>query len=146
MTAELKIRSASPADMDEIHRLSIQLGYSPTYEDLSKGLECMLQHSDYEVLVAVREDQILGWMSLCKRLSFLNASFLQVIGIVVDSASRGQGVGRCLLKYAEDRAKEKSLAFVGLYTNKRRTESHEFYRKSGYTPTKESFFFMKEPN
>lgn len=143
MTGEAQIRAAEKADINSISRLAVQLGYQPSLADVDQGLEVMANHPDYEAVVIIVANRVLGWMTLNVRYRLEASPFLQVIGIVVDSEARGQGLGKKLLAYAESQAKEKGLTLVALYSNKRRIDAHQFYERAGYDGAKESRFFTK---
>lgn len=140
------LRNALPEDFLDIHRLSIQLGYQPTVEHVSKMIKIMSTHPDYEIVVAVKENQVVGWMTLYKRIRLEDDAFLQVAALVTDEKVRGEGFGRLLLNYAEEKARKLGFTCVGLHSSKRRTETHEFYKHVGYSILKESYFFEKEWN
>lgn len=144
MTAKKSLRNAVPDDFLDIQRLSIQLGYHPTKEHVAKMLEKMSHHSDYEVIVALKDEKVVGWMSLYHRIRIEADSFLQVAALVTDEEVRGEGFGRLLLSYAEEKSKKFGFKCVGLHSSKRRTETHEFYKHVGYSILKESYFFEKE--
>ena len=55
--------------------------------------------------------------------------------IAVDPGRQGQGLGRALMAFAEDRARAEGLAEVVLYTNERMTENLRFYPALGYAET-----------
>lgn len=139
-----QIRPAKIEDAPTIQKLAIQLGYSPTLDTVLKSLRTMQSHRDYEVVVIEEGAQVLGWMTLYIRHRIEDATFLQVAGIVTEESRRGQGLGKQLLQYAEARAKERNLPFVGLHSSKRREEAHRFYEHSGYSKEKESYFFSKD--
>ena len=139
----MKIRKAEITDVDVIQTLSVQLGYSPSRENLLYGLEVLLSHPDYEIVVIEDGAKVAGWMSLQIRYRIEDVPFLQVIGIVTDEAVRGKGFGKRLLAYAEEASAKKKLPFVGLYSSQRRKEAHAFYRAQGYSAEKESVFFVK---
>lgn len=138
------IRQALMSDTEVIHKLSHQLGYSPSFEDVQSHLAQMLIHPDYEVLVIERDKQVLGWMSLYKRLFIEDVEFLQVAAIVTDEQYRGQGLGRALMAFAETRAREMKMPFVGLSSSKHRSDTHRFYEGIGYSKLKESYFFKRD--
>jgi len=138
------IRVAKVTDWRSIHRLSHQLGYSPSEKEVQDHLTQILIHSDYEVVVIERNGEVLGWMTLYKRLRVEDVEFLQVAALVTDERCRGQGLGRKLMSYAETRAQSMRLTFVGLHSGKRRPEAHRFYEGIGYTKLKESYFFKKD--
>jgi GNAT superfamily N-acetyltransferase len=139
-----QFRSASPEDGDPIQKLAVQLGYNPTKETVLAGLQTMQGNPDYEVVVIVDGGSVVGWMTLCIRHRIEDVAFLQVAAIVTEEAHRGTGLGKQLMQYAESKAKEKQLPFVGLHSSKRREDAHRFYEKTGYSKAKESFFFSKD--
>jgi GNAT superfamily N-acetyltransferase len=141
----LKIRKAHINDTEAVHRLSWQLGYSPDLETVQRNISQMLAHADYELVVAVDESSdVIGWMNLSIRHRIEDISFLQVAALVTDEKIRGQGIGRKLMEYAAQYARERKLPFIGLHSSKPRNEAHAFYEHIGYQKTKESFFFRKD--
>ncbi|MBL7670310.1 MAG: GNAT family N-acetyltransferase [Bdellovibrionaceae bacterium] len=138
------VRHASINDAEVIHHLSHQLGYNPSFEDVQTYLGRILVHADYEVLVIENDEKVCGWMTLNRRYRIEDVEFLQVAALVTDERVRGHGFGKALMNFAEKRAREMRLPFVGLYSNQRRTEAHGFYERLGYTKSKESFFFIKD--
>ncbi len=143
-TKSKDIRQALISDASAIHKLSHQLGYTPSIEEVQAHLSQMIVHPDYEVLVIEIEKETLGWMTLYKRLRIEDVSFLQVAAIVTDERFRRLGLGKRLMSFAESRAKELHLPFVGLHSSFRRKETHQFYERIGYTKAKESYFFKKD--
>ncbi len=140
------IRSAKVADWTFIHKLSHQLGYSPSEKEAQDHLAQILIHPDYEVVVIERNADILGWMTLYKKLRLEDVAFLQVAALVTDKKYRNQGLGSTLMNYAETRARSMKLPFVGLHSGKPRSDAHRFYESIGYAKHKESYFFKKELN
>lgn len=138
------IRPARISDCQTIHRLSHQLGYGPTIEEVESHLAQILAHPDYEVVVIEKSGEVVGWMSLYKRLRIEDVEFLQVAAVVTDERCRSQGLGKLLMNFADERAKSLGLSFVGLHSGKRRDQAHKFYEKIGYTKAKESYFFKKD--
>lgn len=138
-----RIRAAQIEDLDSIQKLAVQLGYNPTKETILTGLRELQANGDYEVVVITEADLVVGWMTLCVRHRLEDIPFLQVAAIVTEETRRGSGLGKKLMNYAENRAKEKGLPFVGLHSSKRRSDAHRFYEKTGYEKANESFFFRK---
>jgi len=140
----IQIRRAHETDLKAIHKLTFELGYSPSEATVLEGLKTLLKHPDYEIAVICKNDLVVGFVQLLVRFRVHDLPFLQIIGVVTDSQKRGLGYGKKLLQHAEARAKEKKLKQVGLYSNKKRTETHKFYKNYGFTEAKESSFFIKE--
>ena len=61
------------------------------------------------------------------------ALLLENVAVAPDR--QGEGLGRALVTFAEDRARAEGLAEVVLYTNERMTENLRFYPALGYTET-----------
>jgi GNAT superfamily N-acetyltransferase len=62
---------------------------------------------------------------------------------VVDARFRSQGLGRRLLAYAEDWARERGCTEIGLRSNVIRDRAHVFYEKLGYQHIKTQKAFRK---
>ncbi|MEU6202160.1 GNAT family N-acetyltransferase [Micromonospora musae] len=60
----------------------------------------------------------------------------------VRSDQRGQGLGRQMMAWAIDRAREHGCGLVQLTTDKSRHDAHRFYRALGFVPSHEG---MKLP-
>lgn len=132
------------SDCDSLLKLSVQLGYNPSIKTVLAGLDAMKSNLDYEVVVITDDNVVVGWMSLFVRRRIEDVSFLQVAAIVTDESRRGSGFGKKLMGFAEQRASEKELLFVGLHSSKSRNDAHPFYERSGYVKSKESYFFRKD--
>ncbi|MGR6318088.1 GNAT family N-acetyltransferase [Micromonospora soli] len=55
----------------------------------------------------------------------------------VRSDRRGQGLGREMMTWAIDRARERGCALVQLTTDKSRSDAHRFYRNLGFVASHE---------
>lgn len=143
MSGKCSLRNAKIEDFNALFRLSHDLGYAPDLPDLRKNLERILNHQDYEVVVAELNGEVVGWMTLQLRLRIEDIPFLQVAALVTDKNYRGKGIGRTLLVYAEDKARKMDFEFVGLHSSKGRVEAHQFYKNAGFEQVKESYFFKK---
>ncbi|WBB72074.1 GNAT family N-acetyltransferase [Micromonospora sp. WMMD1128] len=55
----------------------------------------------------------------------------------VRSDRRGRGLGRAMMRWAIDRARERGCALVQLTTDKRRVDAHRFYVDLGFVPSHE---------
>jgi GNAT superfamily N-acetyltransferase len=59
--------------------------------------------------------------------------------VIVDERYRRRGVGRLLMEYAVDRAREEDCCRIGLDSNKIRGEAHQFYKAMGFETSAYSF-------
>lgn len=141
--SRIEIRPAKESDLDAIHSLAFQLGYTPSKQDVVNGFIRMSSHPDYEIIVITADDLVVGKMTLNVRYRVENPAFLQITAIVTNESVRGQGYGKRLMEYAEQQARAKGFSSVVLYSNKKRTDAHNFYKSLGYLGNKESIFFVK---
>ena len=124
--------SSSDASTAEAIRLLIE---QLTERDSSFGEEELrqtLQDSASRLFVMRREGAIVGMLTLCI-YHCPTARKVWVEDVVVDSAYRGQGLGKELVAFAIDYV-EKNLAPCSLMLTSRpsRIAANELYRKSGF--------------
>ncbi len=63
----------------------------------------------------------------------------QIEGIRVDADHRGESIGRRLIDWALERAREQGAALAQLTSDKSRENAHEFYRALGFVASHEGF-------
>jgi GNAT superfamily N-acetyltransferase len=63
-----------------------------------------------------------------------DATRFSIVGIVVSTNHRNMGIGKKLMKFVEDIAKQHSPAIIDLTSGLRRAHdgTHEFYKRIGY--------------
>jgi GNAT superfamily N-acetyltransferase len=127
------IREAVEGDAAAVARLSDQLGY-PMGPATARECFAALAHGGRDaIFVAANEaEQVVGWVHVFGAQHLVTEPFAEVGGLVVDEASRGQGIGRALLARAESWAREHAYARLRVRSNTVRTRAHEFYRQHGY--------------
>lgn len=65
----------------------------------------------------------------------VRSDYLLLDNIAVSPEVRRSGIGRQLLGFAEDYARQHGLDGVRLYTNEAMTENLDYYPRNGYTET-----------
>ncbi|PYR79565.1 MAG: GNAT family N-acetyltransferase, partial [Acidobacteria bacterium] len=112
--APITIRAARPSDVDEIARLTTQLGYDLTKGDAADRLSRILARADEQFLVADVGGGAVGWVHVVFA-EYVDAEAFAVIGgLVVDRQHRRFGVGRALMNRAETWARERGCSMVRL--------------------------------
>jgi GNAT superfamily N-acetyltransferase len=61
--------------------------------------------------------------------------------VVVDEKRRSKGIGKALMDYCKERAKEAGCYKIMLTSDKRRDRAHKFYRSIGFEASAEGFRF-----
>ena len=82
------------------------------------------------VHVVERDDAIQGFIVL---LPEIDAMLLD--NVAVDPDAQGTGLGRQMLEFAEQSAKEAGFSAIRLYTNEAMTENIGLYSRIGYAET-----------
>jgi GNAT superfamily N-acetyltransferase len=140
------IRPARLSDVDEIVRLTSQLGYDVVAPNTAAKLSRFLSRRDHQFLIAEADGYAVGWMHVAVTESIEADPFVVVGGLVVDRIHRGQGIGRTLLEHAEDWARTQGCSIVRVWSSTARTAAHRFYEHLGYTRVKTQHSFMKPVN
>lgn len=88
-----------------------------------------------DLIVAERDGEIIGTMQLTytPSLSFQGGKRCTVESVRVEKRYRGQGIGRKMMSWAIERAKEKGCVSMQLTTNNERIDAHRFYESLGFS-------------
>ncbi|MFR9774960.1 N-acetyltransferase family protein [Micromonospora sp. MS34] len=91
------------------------------------------------LVVADRGGELLGCMQITyiPGLGRHGAERSLIEAVRVRSDLRGQGLGRAMMTWAVDRARERGCALVQLTTDKSRADAHRFYRGLGFVASHE---------
>ncbi|MBV7332709.1 GNAT family N-acetyltransferase [Chloroflexi bacterium TSY] len=130
----MKIRQASASDVEwlaDCTRAAYQkyvplLGREPEPMTLDYGQALDL----YETAIAEESGERVGLLLM----NYDNAGAL-IYSVAVMPEWQGQGVGKFLLQWAEERAVDHGCDCIRLYTNERMEENLALYRRYGYTET-----------
>jgi GNAT superfamily N-acetyltransferase len=122
-------RQATAADLPAVHAL-IASAYEKYLDRMDKPPGPMLR--DYGPMAAagalwVAGEPVAGVVSLIE-----SDDGLLIENIAVDPAAQGTGLGRALMKFAEDRAAERGIGRLWLYTHEVMTENYAIYTHLGY--------------
>lgn len=132
----ITIRKAVKKDAITLQKLLLQMGehYARTVEQIENRIASFNIPMN-QLLVAEKDRVILGLIAFgCYQQFRLQGCCCHIDTLVVDKASRGLGVGKLLIEYAEDYAKQQGATEIELTTaNYRRAHgTHAFYKSIGY--------------
>ncbi len=85
----------------------------------------------------------MGWLHVQTRVVFESDPFAEIVGLVIDESTRGEGAGGHLLAAAERWATANGHTEMRVRSNVVRTAAHQFYQNRGYTIAKTSLLFSK---
>lgn len=88
-----------------------------------------------ELIVAELDGTVVGTLQLTftPSISFRGGRRATIESVRVGDAYRGQGIGREMMLWAIERAKERGCISMQLTTNSDRTDAHRFYENLGFS-------------
>ncbi len=138
------ISSINSNDLEGLRRLSEELGYPCSQEELQSRLE-LLKTLDNHALCKISEDgELRGWIHLEKVFDLIEKTKVEIKAIVVSEKYRSRGYGKGLIEYAKNWAQENGIDTIYLSCNIVRNRTHEFYKREGFALVKTSHFFELE--
>ncbi|WP_306211814.1 GNAT family N-acetyltransferase [Actinoplanes sp. RD1] len=138
--SDLSFRTADRADVPVILDLmnggAVEPGAVP--ESVDEGHWAAFEAIDAdprnELIVMERAGEVVATCQLTFIPSLIRggAERLTVESVHVRADLRGQGLGRQLMEWVEQQARERGSGVIQLTSNRRRTEAHRFYARLGY--------------
>ena len=144
---DLKIRLCELEDFSFVFNLVRTLWPHLTFnfEDYKKVYRQALESEIHKSIVALINNQIVGFCSLSITNNLWHAGSLgQIDVLVVDETIRGHGIGRELINQITVIAIQNECKVIELDSAFHRTEAHNFYEKLGYQ--KLGYLFSKTLN
>ena len=139
----ITVRPATREDARRMAVLSAQLGYPSSPKEIKRRLSHFHPDEDAVYVAEGSDRKVLGWVHVFLHCLVESDPQAEIGGLVVDEANRGTGVGKLLMKHAEQWAREKGLRSVYLRSNIIRKDAHTFYQKCGYSIIKTQHAFRK---
>lgn len=140
---DIVIREASEKDCKSITNIcQNDLGYDCS-ESLVKSKLSLIDKRRECVFVALINDKVTGFVHIEKYDVLYSETLANVLGLAVRADSRRNGVGRKLMKEAENWAKKIGAKGIRLNSGIMRTPAHRFYRSLGFDDEKEQIRFMQ---
>jgi GNAT superfamily N-acetyltransferase len=141
---EISVRIATIDDAAEIARLSGELGYASTSEDVAARLNELLEQGAFVAVAVQHGPSLAGWIAADARLTLESGRKAEITGLVVDSRAKRSGVGARLVAAAERWAAAAGHSAIVVRSNAARLESHPFYMGQGYARTKTQHVYAKQ--
>jgi GNAT superfamily N-acetyltransferase len=147
-----QICGARETDAAEIARLAGLLGYPSGAQAMHERLGELLARPDQHIAVVAllsapdrRADgaRLGGWVHVARHITLESGEFAEILGLIVDPATRRAGVGRALVAETERWARVHQLARLIVRSNVLRGESHSFYPALGLPRSKSQHVYAK---
>ena len=142
------IRPARIEDAEALAGLSGQLGYPSSPDEVKRRLVPLLGQAGHVILIAEANGRethphCLGWIHGFIKHTIEADPAVELGGLVVDEAWRGQGVGRLLIEAVERWARSVECGTVTVRCNAIRERAHAFYQNLRYSMVKTQRVFRK---
>ena len=141
MDKSIFIRTIEKNDTYAIVKLSDQLGYQVSSNEVDFLISAILEDKKQWAFVAIKENQIIGFVHAFYALRLTTPAFIEIAGLVVSEKERSQGIGKQLVEYIEQNIAENLK--VRVRCNSERKNAHRFYLSNGYLKQKEQIVFVK---
>jgi len=144
----MKFRKAEIKDLERIVELLAddKLGNmreafrSPLPAEYITAFNKISEDKNQELIVLEGKDEkIIGCLQLTfiQYLTYRGGIRAQIEGVRIDKNERSQGLGKKMIKYAIQRAKERGAQLLQLTTDKVRPEALKFYENLGFISSHE---------
>lgn len=95
-----------------------------------------VEQGNHALLALQSDGSVLGLITLHSMIVLHRPRAVgRVTALVVDSALRGQGIGRALMAAAEKHFAEIGCGLIEITSHQRLVDAHAFYQQLGYTTT-----------
>ncbi|MEI6462243.1 MAG: GNAT family N-acetyltransferase [bacterium] len=140
---DINIKLAKEEDLQEVLRL-----YGQLWENFKFDLDVVKERfkrdldtrrKDY--YLAILNEKVIGVCAMTYREDIWDGNIASIEELVVDKDFRGKGLGKKLLEYITQIAKEKNCYSIELHSNMKRLDAHRFYENNGFD--KKSYYFEK---
>ena len=127
------IREIKITDYQEIYNLCFQHGYPLPKEQIKANIETIINEGRDKIFVEVDSvDKVLGYIHLSPYRLLYFEPMANILGIVVDKKYRRQGIGKRLIRSAEEWAKINKLKGIRVVSGNERETAHIFYESVGF--------------
>ena len=147
-STKITLRPAALEDAPALARLSGQLGYPSSFEQVTRRLSQMLEQPGQAVLVAElpqpgESGRVVGWVHGFVQRTVESDATIEIGGLVVDEYQRGLGIGRLLMDEVERWARGAGCGTITVRSNVIRDRAHAFYQRLGFSAVKSQRVFRK---
>ncbi len=140
----MSIRKAEESDFEIIDSLSNELGYERQTKDIvERRLKTILSSSVDNLFVYEKIGNVKGWIHFFIANRVASESFVEIGGLVVDSSARREGIGKSLVEFVKQWAKNNNYE-IRVRCNTQRKETHVFYESLSFMNKKSQYVFQND--
>ncbi|GAA4212377.1 GNAT family N-acetyltransferase [Pedobacter jeongneungensis] len=137
----VEFRAITEKDAESVAGLSTQLGYQSNIEQTLLRIRQISNNNENCGYVALHNSKVVGWIHGFYTLRIESDPFVEIGGLVVDAEYRNLKIGKQLIDRVKLWAKQQQVKKLKVRCNTKRTESHQFYERIGFTENKRQIAF-----
>lgn len=131
----VKVEKIKESELEELSKLYFQLGNKESNKYKMKDIFKIINNNPQYFLLGIKNEEVLigtAMVIVCNDLFFNCQPFIVIENVIVSEKHQRKGYGSLLFKEIDRIAQENNCYYIMLLSNKRRQNSHEFYKKMGY--------------
>lgn len=140
-------REINTEDAQEVAEIcKVALGYDINVESVKRQIEKLTNDKKQHIIIGYEDEntsKIIGFVHAQMYESFYSDLGLNILGLAVNPAFQGRGIGKKLVRRLEQYAVENRISFIRLNSALKREDAHNFYEHIGYTCDKVQKRFIK---
>ncbi|GMK41321.1 N-acetyltransferase [Paenibacillus sp. CCS19] len=139
------IRLYEPSDLAAVADLMGDLGYPSTIADMERRMNVMASNPFCHTFVAEQDGQAVGMIGIRISTNYeVDDVVTYISALVVKSNYRGQGIGKQLIRFAEDWSihNGSNVLYLTSGIKEERKAAHAFYQSLGFEIT--GYRFVKK--
>jgi GNAT superfamily N-acetyltransferase len=139
---EILIEQINAQHARDVQRLSEQLGYPLSFDEIKNNIREVTSGNDHAAFVALMEGEVVGWVHAFRALFIESKPFIEIGGLVVDENYRGRAIGKKLVERIKQWCLEKQISTLRVRSQLKRKDAHQFYLNNGFVEIKEQKVFQ----
>ncbi len=144
----MELRELTSADLASLHELYIQLDPVNEHNSIETSMEIWKRieaDENIHYIGAFEDGRLLSscYCVIIPNISCRGKSICFIENVVTDSAHRGRGLGKAVMRRAIEIAKENDCYKAILQSGMQRKEAHDFYRNLGFDDTTKQAFDLR---
>lgn len=141
--SEIVIRKMACSDAADAARLSGELGYPTSVEEMEDRLKHLANMENRAVFAACREARVVAWIDVGIVHHLQSEPYGEIGGLIVSSEYQGCGIGKKLVETAENWIRGRGITKVLVRSQIAREGAHAFYLRQKFSRIKTSAVFTK---
>ncbi|MCG8687973.1 MAG: GNAT family N-acetyltransferase [Desulfobacterales bacterium] len=137
----IHFRNYIESDLSQVRLLMEELGYPVPIEELMRNI-AEIKNRGGQIIIAQEHDTVIGSVCVIIDVRLAEGIYAEIVSLVVNSEARGKGIGKALVKQAEQWAIT-HVKKIRVRANAVRKEAHSFYETLGYNCIKQQKVFRK---